>query len=161
MKKILFAIISIIPITAISDTMCVRDNTLVISLDASIKGEKVLLKDGIWAADFPYGRIYGEYACLSISETMGQTTPGTIYGTGEYKNTLISAVRGMTGTDPDGNVRGVCVCRMTHPAISSWAVLSNFNSSASCNNNCNCGIYNSVLGGMFSTVGLIKSPINW
>ena len=161
MKKILFAILLFLPTYANSDVMCVRDNILVISLDASIKGEKVLYKDGIWAADFPYGRIYGEYACLSISETMGQTKPGAIFGTGEYKNTLISAVRGMTGTDPDGNIRGVCVCRMTHPAISSWAVLSNFNSSASCNNNCNCGVYNSVLGGMFSTVGLIKSPLNW
>ena len=160
MKKIIFTILLFLPTYANSDVMCVRDNTLVISLDASIKGEKVLLKDGIWAADFPYGRIYGEYACLSISETMGQTTTGAIYGTGEYKNTLISAVRGMKGTDSDGNERSICVCRMTHPAISSWAILANYKSSAICNNSCYCN-HNSVLSGMFNSVGLIKSPLNW
>ena len=160
MKKIIFTILLFLPTYANSDVMCVRDNTLVISLDASIKGEKVLLKDGIWAADFPYGRIYGEYACLSISETMGQTTTGAIYGTGEYKNTLISAVRGMKGTDSDGNERSICVCRMTHPAISSWAILANYKSSAVCNNSCYCN-NNSVLSGMFNSVGLIKSPLNW
>lgn len=160
MKKILFAILLFLPTYANSDVMCVRDNTLVISLDASIKGEKVLLKDGIWATDFPYGRIYGEYACLSTSETMGQTAAGAIYGTGEYKNTLISAVRGMKGTDSDGNERGICVCRMTHPAISSWAILANYRSSGSCNNSCFCN-HNSVLSRMFNSVGLIKSPVNW
>lgn len=152
MKKILFAIISIIPITAISDTMCVRDNTLVISLDASIKGETVFSQNGIWAVDFPYGRIYGESACLSISETMGQTTPGGIFGTGEYANTLISAIPGMRGTDSDGNERGICVCRMTHPAQSAWVVSFNFGVSASCVNNCNPNRYQ--FNEMFQSVGL-------
>ena len=153
MKKILFTILLFLPTYANSDVMCVRDNTLVISLDASIKGETVFSQNGIWAVDFPYGRIYGESACLSISETMGQTAAGAIYGTGEYANTLISAVPGMRGTDSDGNERGICVCRMTHPAISSWAILANYRSSGSCNNSCFCN-HNSVLSGMFNSVGL-------
>lgn len=160
MKKILFTILLFLPTYANSDVMCVRDNTLVISLDASIKGETAFSKNGIWAIDFPYGRIYIESTCLSTTETMGQTAAGGIYGTGEYKNTLISAEPGMRGTDTNGNERGVCCCRMTHPAQSSWVVLFNFNTSASCNNNCNCGSSN-IRGAIFSTVGLIKSPVNW
>lgn len=139
--------------------MCVRDNTLVISLDASITGEKVLHKDGIWATDFPYGRIYGEYACLSISETMGQTTSGAIYGTGEYSNTLISAYPGFSGTAPDGNERTICCCRMTHPAQSAWVIMSPFSSATLCVNNCtsSCSyihIKGNIRSEIFKTIGL-------
>lgn len=159
MKKILFAIISIIPITAISDTMCVRDNTLVISLDPGINGTQIYSKNWKWAVEFPYGQIHGESTCLSTTETMGQTSAGAIYGTGEYSNTLISAYPGFSGTAPDGNERTICCCRMTHPAQSAWVIMSAFSSATLCVNNCTSGcsyihIKGNIRSEIFKTIGL-------
>jgi hypothetical protein len=153
MKKFLFAVIFLFPTTILADTMCVRDNTLVISLDPSISGTTIYKKDAKWVMEFPYGQIHGEATCLSTTETMGQTNAGKIYGTNEYKNTLISASAGLFGTDKNGNERTVCCCRITHPAISAWVVLYNFGNSASCINNCNCTNTN-IRGAMFGSVGL-------
>jgi hypothetical protein len=85
MKKFLFAVIFLFPTTILADTMCVRDNTLVISLDPSISGTTIYNKGAKWVMEFPYGQIHGEATCLSTTETMGQTNAGKIYGTNEYK----------------------------------------------------------------------------
>ena len=60
--------------------------------------------------------------------------------------------------DADGNDRGYCWCRMTHPASSRW-VFNNSNSASNCASNCanNCGNNaqnNAALrSGLFGSVG--------
>ena len=159
MKKILFTILLFLPTYANSDVMCVRDNTLLISLDASINGTQIYSKNWKWAVEFPYGQIHGESTCLSTTETMGQSDIGASYGTGEYANTLISAEPGMRDTDTNGNERGVCVCRMTHPAQSAWVIMSTFSSAKLCANNCTSGcsyihIKGNIRSEIFKTIGL-------
>ena len=159
MKKILFTILLFLPTYANSDVMCVRDNTLVISLDPGINGTQIYSKNWKWAVEFPYGQIHGESTCLSTTETMGQSDIGASYGTGEYSNTLISAYPGFSGTAPDGNERTICCCRMTHPAQSAWVILSHFSSATLCANNCTSGcsyinIKGNIRSEIFKTIGL-------
>ena len=123
MKNLFVILFAILPIVAAAQTMCVRDNSLVISLDANINpSSKGGSNDAesIWWVDFPYGRIYGEGTILSETEGLGQTTSGKYYGTGEYTNTLITAEPGLSGLDANGNERKYCWCRMTHPFLTPW-----------------------------------------
>ena len=60
MKKILMFVLLFVPFTVVADTMCVRDRTLVISLDgvyAPVSGGR---SGYVWWADFPDGRVFGE-----------------------------------------------------------------------------------------------------
>ena len=122
MKNLFVILFAILPIVATAQTMCVRDNSLVISLDVSIigTGSGANASESIWLSDFPYGRIYGESTCLSLDEGLRQTTSGAYYGTGEYANTLITAETGLSGLDANGNERKYCWCRMTHPFLTPW-----------------------------------------
>ena len=126
MKNLFVILFAILPIVAAAQTMCVRDNSLVISLDGNINpSSKGGSNDAesIWWVDFPYGRIYGEGTILSETEGLGQTTYGAYYGTGEYTNTLITAEPGLSGLDANENERTYCWCRMTHPATSAWVLI--------------------------------------
>ena len=125
MKNLFVILFAILPIVAAAQTMCVRDNSLVISLDVSIigTGSGANASESIWWGDFPYGRIYGEATCLSLQEGLGQTTSGAYYGTGEYTNTLITAEPGLSGLDANGNERTYCWCRITHPTTSAWVLI--------------------------------------
>ena len=161
MKNLFVILFAILPIVAAAQTMCVRDNSLVISLDVSILGTGYDAKatESIWWSDFSYGRIYGESTCLSLDEGLGQTTSGAYYGTGEYANTLITAEPGISGLDANGNERTYCWCRMTHPATSAWTLKENL--SQLCSKNCAtvCGrdaYTNHYTGGAFR-VGLFKT----
>ena len=165
MKNLFFILFTFLPIVATAQTMCVRDNSLVISLDGNIntssKGSSND-EESIWWVDFPYGRIYGEGTILSETEGLGQTTSGKYYGTDEYANTLITAEPGLSGLDANGNERTYCWCRMTHPATSAWTFKEK--NSQSCATNCAaaCGreaYTNHYMGpsfrvGLFKTIGL-------
>ena len=164
MKNLFFILFTFLPIVAAAQTMCVRDNSLVISLDVSIigTGSGANASESIWWVDFPYGRIYGEGTILSETEGLGQTTFGAYYGTGEYTNTLITAEPGLSGLDANGNERTYCWCRMTHPATSAWTFKEK--NSQSCATNCaarcardsytNHYTGNSFRGGLFKTIGM-------
>ncbi len=79
MKKILFILFAVLPVMAMAQTMCVRDNSLVISLDYTIRATTMghNPSEHIWWADYPYGRIYGEATYLSSDESLGQTVQGS------------------------------------------------------------------------------------
>ena len=131
MKFLLCLVLLCVPITVFADTMCVRDNTLVLSFGG---GEKKLssgyhVDSAVFWHDYDVGRMYGEATCLSAEESLGQTNIGAFYGVGDYANTLITADKGLKGMDADGNERNYCWCRYTHPVASAW-VLNNVNDSA-------------------------------
>lgn len=122
MKKILFCVLMFVPFAVMADVMCVRDSTLVVSLEGRpTSGGR---SGFVWWADLSNGRIYGEATCLSEQESLGQTVQGSYYGAGDYANTKIVAEPGMMGYDPDGNVRNHCWLRLTHPASSAWVLAS-------------------------------------
>ena len=162
MKLFLYLFVVFVPFTCIAQTMCVRDNTLVISLDSGIKPEHHAYNTSefIWWADFLYDRIYGDATCLSVVEGLGRTTgEGTYYGVEDFAKTTITAASALSGTDIDGNERLYCWCRLAHPVTSAWVFINAFASVSACHSGCSgwCSdFYNhrSMLRGLFSSVGL-------
>ena len=160
MKKLLVIIMMIlIPCVGGALTMCVRDSSLVVSLDQSISGTTYGYNaaEMLWWAEFSYGRIYGEATCLSEAEGGNASGIGVITNSnGEKLSQDIPA--GLKNTDADGNERRYCWCRMTHPASSLW-VFNRDRGAASCASNCAnyCGVNatngTSVRGGLFGSVG--------
>ena len=128
MKRIVFKSLFVmlacaISVGAIAQTMCVRDKSLVISLDKNVQGTSYSSNksEWIWWVDFPYGRVYGYATCLSVEEGLGLTTgQGAYYGVDDYASTPITAEAGLSGTDTNGNERKYCWCRATHPVSSRW-----------------------------------------
>ena len=163
-KKILCVVlICMASVVANAQTMCVRDKSLVISLDKSVggTGNGNNASEMIWWADFPYGRIYGDATCLSAEEGLGRTTGmGAYYGTDDYANTPITAEAGLSGTDANGNDRKYCWSRATHPVSSRWVfAYANADSSAcasDCANFCgrNVRLSSAKRVGVFGSVGI-------
>ena len=163
MKKVFFLLFTVLPVVATARTMCVRDNSLVISLDSSISGTSSAYDQEEWVfwTDFSYGRIYGEGTCLSANESLGQTVQGSYYGAGDYVNTIITAEPGMYGTDADGNARTSCWCRITHPVQSLWVYR---NTESGCKQYCtqycgdflksNMGHSTKVRAAVFKSIGI-------
>lgn len=139
MKIILCFAVLFVPLVAVADTMCVRDNTLVISFGG---GEKKLsqgysIDSAIFWQDYDVGRMYGEATCLSAEESLGRVSGyGAFYGVGEYENTLVSAEKGLRGVDKNGNERKYCWCRYTHPVASAWVFNAENNSATDCASSC-------------------------
>ena len=161
MKKVLIVgLMLLMPCVGGALTMCVRDSSLVVSLDQSIGGTTNgnNASEMLWWTEFSYGRIYGEATCLSEAEggkpsgSMGVITNSN----GEKLSQDIPA--GLKNKDADGNDRGYCWCRMTHPASSRW-VFDTSSSASTCASNCAiyCGARardNAALrGGLFGSVG--------
>ena len=163
MKLFLYLFVVFVPFTCIAQTMCVRDNTLVISLDSGIKPEHHAYNTSefIWWNNMSYGTIYGEATCLSANEGLGRTSErGKYYGVDEYGNTPIVAEPALSGVDANGNERLYCWCRLMHPAYSYWA-FENIKTSAStcasrCANDCaySVRIDSALRVGLFKSVGL-------
>ena len=130
MKKILFVLLMLlIPCVGGALTMCVRDSSLVVSLDQSIGGSTNgnNAAEMLWWTEFSYGRIYGEATCLSEAE--GGKPSGSVGVITNVDGVMLSQdlPAGLKNKDADGNDRGYCWCRMTHPASSRWVF---FNSSS-------------------------------
>ena len=165
MKKILLCALLFLPVAVIADTMCVRDSSLVISLDPTIvangTGSDVI--NSVFWGNFPYGHIYGEATCLSAEEGLGRISGlGSFYGVGEYEKTLITAKKGLSGLDANGNERKYCWCRLTHPVASAWVFNREF---TDCANDClalyyGCRVQLGVIegknlrSGLYSSIGL-------
>ena len=92
----------IFPTVALATTMCVRDDTLAISMYGGMKrgpGHEAP-NEGVMWFDTDVGQLYFETTCLSESEGLGRTSgEGEFYGTGDYANTTITADKMQTGTD--------------------------------------------------------------
>ena len=153
-----------ISVGAIAQTMCVRDKSLVISLDKNTggTGSGSNASEMIWWTDFSYGRIYGEATCLSAAEGLGRTAgTGAYYGVEEYATTPITAEAGLNGKDANGDERKYCWCRATHPVSSRW-VFNGLRPSASecaswCAYLCGSNVQASaaaIRGGVFGSIGI-------
>ena len=159
-KVLIVGLMLLMPCVGGALTMCVRDSSLVVSLDQSIGGTTNgnNASEMLWWTEFSYGRIYGEATCLSEAEggkpsgSMGVITNSN----GEMLSQDIPA--GLKNKDADGNDRGYCWCRMTHPAYSRWVFNSSY-SASNCASDCayNCGFnaryYAALRGGLFGSVG--------
>ena len=161
MKKVLFVfLLLLIPCVGGALTMCVRDSSLVVSLDQSINGSAYgnNASEMVWWAEFSYGRIYGEATCLSAAE--GGKPSGSMGVITNADGVMLSQdiPSGLKNKDADGNDRGYCWCRMTHPASSRWVFYSSFSASrcaSSCANGCGNDAQNNAAlrGGLFGSVG--------
>lgn len=162
MKRLILLFFILAPMWANAQTMCVRDKSLVISLDENVQGTSYNSNksEWIWWVDFPYGRVYGDATCLSLEEGLGQTSAGAYYGTDDYASTPITAEAGLSGTDANGNERKYCWCRATHPVSSRWVFNSNrptaLECASWCTSQCGNSVQNSAAmrGGVFGSVGL-------
>ena len=162
MKRLIWLFFILAPMWTNAQTMCVRDKSLVISLDSGIQGTAYghNPSEWIWWVDFPYGRIYGDATCLSLEEGLGQTSVGAYYGTDDYAKTPITAEAGLSGTDANGNERKYCWCRATHPVSSRWVFSSTRPSASECVSWCaylcgsNVRTSSAMRGGVFGSVGL-------
>ena len=110
MQKILLILISMFIGTAHATEMCAKNNTVVIPLDATITSSDVGNNkiEWMWWVRYDYGKVYGSATCLS-SEEVASLLPSA-------DDELI----GLSGTDPNGNARTQCYCRLTHPMSSNW-----------------------------------------
>ena len=162
MKKVIYLLVGVLlSLPSVATEMCARNDTIVIPLDSNINGTVIGydVAEATWWAVFSYGRIYGVSTCLSAAE--GGKPSG---GQGSYTNDKgqmlpdDDALAGRTGQDADGNDRGYCWCKMTHPMSSRW-VLSYARSASACASNCayDCGNaaqrYAALRGGLFGSVG--------
>lgn len=163
MKNVLVvSLMFLMPCVGDALTMCVRDDSLVISLDKSFSGTNsgYNASEMLWWIDFSYGRIYGEATCLSEAEggkpsgSMGVITNSN----GKMLSQDIPAGLKNTDADADANERVYCWCRMTNPAYSRW-VFNYLSSVSGCASYCAryCGYHaqtNAALrGGLFGSVG--------
>lgn len=105
MRKIFVLLTLMTPMFAFATDMCARDDTMVLVFDAHVAGSGQTLNksEWTWVASYAYGRIQGEATCISSQE---------------YQNANIQS--GLSGTDVNGNPRGMCFCKMTHPVVSGW-----------------------------------------
>ena len=161
MKKVIYLLVGVLlSLPAIATEMCARNDTTVIPLDSNINGtgNGNNAAEATWWAIFKYGRIYGVSTCLSAAE--GGKPSG---GQGSYTNDKgqmlphDDALAGRTGQDADGNDRGYCWCKMTHPMSSRWVFTNSYSVSfcaSNCANDCSHSHLSAILRrGLFETVG--------
>ena len=141
--------------------MCARNDTIVIPLDSNINGTGSghNVAEATWWVVFPYGRIYGLSTCLSAAEG-GKPSSGNKGSYTNDKGQMLpndDALAGRTGQDADGNERGYCWCKMTHPMSSRW-VFYESHPASTCASYCarNCGYAQesaALREGLFGSVG--------
>ncbi len=159
--RIILILSSLITTPSVATEMCARNDTIVIPLDSNVGGSSAgySAAEATWWAIFNYGRIYGVSTCLSAAE--GGKPSGNIGVITNDKGEMLpddEALAGRTGKDADGNARGYCWCKMTHPASSRWVFDSSFSASAcasTCANYCGGHAYNNdtLRSGLFGSVG--------
>ena len=159
-KVLIVGLMLLMPCVGGALTMCVRDSSLVVSLDQSIGGTTNgnNASEMLWWTDFSYGRIYGEATCLSEAEGGKPSGSQGVITNSNGKMLSQDIPAGLKNKDADGNDRGYCWCRMTHPASSRW-VFNRSDSASNCASDCarSCGSYAQVgaalRGGLFGSVG--------
>ena len=129
MKKIVITLITLLPIVAYGDNMCVKDGSVLVVLDPLIGGTGLEYSDRNWSVQFSYGVVSG------IS---GRAYPNTTIGT--------LASNQETPNNPLNN--GYCYCKMLRPVESLWVQCTGGYGIAlsDCANNCkNCVASNATM----------------
>ncbi len=161
LNKLLIIICIFIATPSIATEMCARNDTVVIPLDSNVNGTSNgnNAAEATWWAIFNYGSIYGLSTCLSAAE--GGNPSGSIGVYTNDKGQMLpqdEALAGRSGKDADGNDRGYCWCKMTHPASSRWVfdfLFSASNCASSCGHYCGSHTGNNAAfrSGLFGSVG--------
>ena len=161
MKKIVLILCLFMTIPVMATEMCARNDTIVIPLDSNVGGTSNgnNAAEATWWAIFSYGRIYGLSTCLSAAE--GGKPSGSMGVYTNDKGQMLpqdEALAGRTGQDADGNDRGYCWCKMTHPAYSRWVFVSSYSASrcaSNCARDCGSSARNgaALRSGLFGSVG--------
>ena len=147
MKKIIIAILMILPFFAHAANMCIKNDAVMIVLDPQVGGTANgnSATGKTWSTKFSYGIISGVGGCYSnVGATQGGVASDqniTPYTSGTY-----------------------CYCKMLKPAESAWVYSGYGSSAASYNNNCanycasycasNAASAVALRVGLFSTVGI-------
>ena len=162
MNKVIYLLVGVLlSLPSVATEMCARNDTIVIPLDSNVGGSSAgySAAEATWWAIFNYGRIYGVSTCLSAAE--GGKPSGSMGVITNDKGQMLpddEALAGRTGKDADGNARGYCWCKMTHPASSRW-VFVHSGSASFCASYCTnyCGNYASngadLRSALFRSVG--------
>ena len=162
MKKVIYLLVGVLlSLPSVATEMCARNDTIVIPLDSNVGGSSsgYSAAEATWWAVFSYGRIYGVSTCLSAAE--GGKPSGSQGSYTNDKGQMLpqdEALAGRTGKDADGNDRGYCWCKMTHPASSRWVFYYSYSASlcaSTCADSCgrNARDYAALRGGLFGSVG--------
>ena len=148
MKKYIIAVLLLfIPCVTYALTMCARDNSLVVALNANLIGNSagVNASEFTWAVKYDYGTVLGEGTCLSVNEV---------------EQSLDNIEKGLYGYDNTGVARTDCYCRLKHPALSRWTHSTHFTNLSDCRNACVDYCTRSASGGdtrfrvaMFNSIG--------
>lgn len=160
MKRLIVAgVLMMMPCIAWSVTMCARDDVLAISLVPGIGGESSTYKaaEYTWRVNFSYGTILGEATCLSAAEG-GEGSKQFAFTNTSGEMLSYDVPKGLHGTDDNGNGRGYCWCRMTHPASSRWVFFISYtasNCTSRCARYCASNALNNanMRSGLFGSVG--------
>lgn len=102
MKKIVITLITLLPIVAYGDNMCVKDGSVLVVLDPLIGGTGLEYSDRNWSVQFSYGVVSG------IS---GRGTPRSNVGT--LASDQVAPNNPLFGA-------GYCYCKMLRPVESLW-----------------------------------------
>ena len=103
--------------------MCAKNDTVVIPLDATVKGDGKNYNaiEWMWWSEYTYGNIYGISTCLSLQEVRDIQNDSTyIVRTYAVLNSDDDTLIGRLGNDKNGNQRLYCHCKMIHPMSSNW-----------------------------------------
>ena len=124
MQKILLILICMFIGTAHATEMCAKNNTIVVPLDATVKGTSCGYNETeyMFWTQFPYGKIYGAWTFLSIQEVRKIENNPDLTAFPGVLNTDSDELIGRSGKDEDGNQRNMIYLKITHPMSSNWAV---------------------------------------
>ncbi|MDW2994466.1 MAG: hypothetical protein R8N24_00345 [Alphaproteobacteria bacterium] len=144
MKKVLAILICTLTLNAHATEMCARDDTVVVPLDATIKGDNYNYNpvEWMWWVDFEYGRLYGAAACLSLQDIRDIENNQELDKAPEILSSNDTKLIGTTGyynndSSVPENIRDYCYLQLTHPMVSRWAfVLRWANSAKTCAEAC-------------------------
>jgi hypothetical protein len=153
MKKIFIILCCFGILSAHATEMCARDDTVVISLDATVSPTKGIFNsniEGLVGMNFSYGTLVYATGCFSINEIRKIQGDESLKTQPDILETSDEDLIGNSGwyngdeSNPD-NERIYCYHQLIHPMLSKWVrpvVSAKFNNELACYMQCTPGIYN-------------------
>ena len=131
MKKVFFAILScIISTQSYATEMCANDDTIVIPLYQNAPNANAYTCDTNKSkhnnTNFYARTCFSSMGCFHMESTVLSEAEGGISSANVFLNSfgerypIDGSISKRFGTDPDGNPRKYCWCRLTHPISSYW-----------------------------------------
>ena len=147
MKKVLSILLCVCSLNANATEMCARDDTVVISLDATLApGSELFINstEAMFARSFDYGTLVFATGCFSwndLRQIQGDETITTLPGILSTSDEDLIGNSGWYNGDesnPD-NERKYCYYQLIHPMLSKWHVNrydANLKTAIGCSSGC-------------------------